>query len=232
MVRFVEVVRPRLVVIENVPGVDHDRSRVVETAVKTLQAIGYMVSTGVVRASDLGASQARRRHFLLASLDPQVRPDVSRIPTDFQAPARPALDAIDDLDLEPERGTFGTSAEHSALNQARIRYLFDHDLYDLPDAVRPDCHRLKRHSYRAVYGRMLPDLPAPTITAGFGSTGQGRFVHPLHPRTLTPHEAARLQGFPDWFKFSAETGRRALQEMIGNAVPSKLAYVATVSLLR
>jgi DNA (cytosine-5)-methyltransferase 1 len=83
-----------------------------------------------------------------------------------------------------------------------------------------------------VYGRMRPDVPAPTITSGFGSTGQGRFVHPLEPRTLTPREAARLQGFPDWFSFSAVDGRRALQEMIGNAVPSRLGYVAAMELLR
>ena len=73
--------------------------------------------------------------------------------------------------------------------------------------------------------------PAPTITSGFGSTGQGRFVHPYARRTITPHEAARLQCIPDFFRF-AEPGRRALQEMIGNAVPPKLAYVVALEALR
>jgi DNA (cytosine-5)-methyltransferase 1 len=232
MARFIEVVRPRFAIIENVPGVAHDRTGVVYAAAEALRQSGYAISTGVVLASDLGAAQARRRHFLLASRDPNVLPDVRRIYQDFSAPPRPVLDAVGDLDVEPELGAFGTSARHSAVNQARINFLFERNLYDLPDALRPDCHRLKRHSYQAVYGRMLPDRPAPTITAGFGSTGQGRFVHPLHPRTLTPHEAARVQGLPDWLRFSAEKGRRALQEMIGNAVPSRLAYAAAASLLR
>jgi DNA (cytosine-5)-methyltransferase 1 len=46
----------------------------------------------------------------------------------------------------------------------------------------------------------------PTLRAGTGSD-RGRFqaVRPLHPtenRVITPREAARLQGFPDWFQFS------------------------------
>jgi DNA (cytosine-5)-methyltransferase 1 len=46
----------------------------------------------------------------------------------------------------------------------------------------------------------------PTLRAGTGRD-HGRFqaVRPLHPtenRVITPREAARLQGFPDWFQFS------------------------------
>ncbi|HST49306.1 DNA cytosine methyltransferase [Jatrophihabitans sp.] len=231
MVRFVEVVRPKRVLIENVPGVAYDRSGVTAVAEQVLRGLGYTVDTGVVRASDVGAAQARRRHLLLATRGEQGV-SIGDIAMGFGAPPRPVLDAIDDLDVEPNRGVFGSPATHSRTNQNRIQYLFDHGLYELPDEQRPECHRLKKHSYRAVYGRMYPDRPAPTITAGFGSTGQGRFVHPLRPRTLTPHEAARLQGFPDWFSFETVEGRRALQEMIGNAVPTRLAYAAIVSLLR
>src|SRR5205823_6332402 len=104
------------------------------------------------------------------------------------------------LDLRSET-LFDTAAVHAAVNQRRIEYLFEHDVFDLPNEIRPDCHRLKDHAYHAVYGRMRWNEPAPTITTGFGSTGQGRFVHPLKPRTLTPHEAARLQLIPDFFCF-------------------------------
>ena len=88
---------------------------------------------------------------------------------------------------------------------------------------RPDCHRFKDHDYRAVYGRLRADLPAPTITTGFGSPGQGRFTHPRFARTITPHEAARLQFIPDFFRFRTEK-RKRLQELIGNSVPPKMAY--------
>jgi DNA (cytosine-5)-methyltransferase 1 len=139
--------------------------------------------------------------------------------------------AISDLLDRVETGPFDTPAKHSATNQARIEYLFSNALYELPDDQRPDCHRLKAHSYKSVYGRLRPDEPAPTITTGFGSTGQGRFVHPTLPRTLTPHEAARVQFIPDFFDFGDER-RGALQDMIGNAVPPKISYLLALELLR
>jgi DNA (cytosine-5)-methyltransferase 1 len=54
--------------------------------------------------------------------------------------------------------------------------------------------------------RLDPDGFCPTLRAGTGPD-QGSFqaVRPLHPtesRVITPREAARLQGFPDWFQFS------------------------------
>jgi DNA (cytosine-5)-methyltransferase 1 len=228
-VRFAEVIRPRVVLIENVPGVAHDQLGVVQRAVARLTELQYSVRTSVVSAEEFGVPQRRRRHVLVASANGALESDEVRL---LRSRERPVTWAIDDLGVSPSRDVFDSPARHATVNEQRIRYLFEHDIYDLPDAQRPDCHRLKPHSYRAVYGRMFADRPAPTITAGFGSTGQGRFVHPFEPRTLTPHEAARVQGFPDFFDFSPCRGRRALQQMIGNAVPPRLAYALAVTLLR
>jgi DNA (cytosine-5)-methyltransferase 1 len=52
----------------------------------------------------------------------------------------------------------------------------------------------------------------------------GRYVHPEERRTLTAHEAARLQFFPDFFDFSSAKTRTKLAQIIGNAVPPKGAY--------
>src|SRR4051812_46467341 len=88
-----------------------------------------------------------------------------------------------------------------------------------------------RSTYISMYGRLLPDQPAQTVTTGFGSMGQGRYVHPTARRTITPHEAARLQFIPDFFEFGARE-RTALAEMIGNGVPPKLTYIVALELLR
>ncbi len=93
------------------------------------------------------------------------------------------------------------------------------------------CHRDPNHKYKSMYGRLDWDKPAQTITTGFGSPGQGRYLHPSQLRTLTPHEAARLQFFPDWYDFRSVTKRKRLQEMVGNAVPPKLGYLLTLDVL-
>lgn len=229
MVRAAEVIRPRHLLIENVPQVVHDEKGVVQTAVLALRKLGYEVDTRTVNAAVLGVSQRRRRFFLLASKEKRM--SIGAAVSRYRRETRGIRWAIADLEGLESDDVFDTPSTPSEENQRRIEYLFDHDLYDLPDDQRPDCHRLKDHSYRAVYGRMQWDRPAQTITTGFGSTGQGRNVHPSRRRTITPHEAARLQFFPDFFDFG-DTGRAALQEMIGNAVPPKMAYVLTVDLLR
>ena len=60
----------------------------------------------------------------------------------------------------------------------------------------------------------------PTIRAGTaadrGSFQAVRPIHPGSPRVITPREAARLQGFPDWFQFHATKWHSFRQ--IGNSV--------------
>lgn len=90
-------------------------------------------------------------------------------------------------------------------------------------------------SYGAVYGRMRPDAPAPTITTGFTSPGRGRFIHPTERRTITPREAALIQGFPGNYRFVTEAGglptRTQLAKWIGDAVPMPLGYAAALAAL-
>lgn len=82
---------------------------------------------------------------------------------------------------------------------------------------------------------MRPNEPAPTITTGFTTPGRGRHVHPTERRTLTPREAATLQGFPLNYRFITEKGslptRTQLAKWIGNAVPMPLGYAAALSAL-
>lgn len=246
--RFVEVFRPRAVLIENVPTVVHDKARVVEVTKKHLQSLPswrrrgvqfgrYSVDEFHLRGTDFGIPQTRKRHFLIASTGWFPRHE-QLLATHGAAP-RGVLWAIDDLleaegRCEADRSRYFDSAPvPSAENRRRIKYLFERRLYELPDSQRPPCHRAGGHSYGSVYGRLRPDRPAPTITTGFGSPGQGRFIHPLLQRTLTPHEAARLQYFPDFFVFDDPgMNRNALHKLIGNAVPPRFAYILALELLR
>ena len=229
-VRCAEILKPDTLIIENVPGVLYDTHGVLQTADEYLRTIGYSVSYGVVKMWKIGVAQTRQRMLLVASRI-MNNVDLGKIVEQATLPARTMQWVIGDLvDKYDEQSVFNSSALHSTTNQARIHYIFEHDLYELPNEQRPDCHRLKPHTYPAVYGRMHWDRPAPTITGGFACCGRGRFVHPLYERTLTPHEAARVQYFPDFFDFGGMT-RMGLVRAIGNAVPARAGYVVALPLL-
>ena len=140
--------------------------------------------------------------------------------------------AIGDLSgVAIESAIDGVPAQTPTMKR-RIHYLFRHGLYDLPNHQRPLCHRIDNHTYKSVYGRLHWGRPAQTITSGFRCMGQGRFVHPKARRTLTSHEAARLQLIPDFFTLGDPEHPTILAEMIGNAVPPKLTYIVALELLR
>jgi DNA (cytosine-5)-methyltransferase 1 len=72
------------------------------------------------------------------------------------------------------------------------------------------------------YGRLRWDRPSYTISTYFNRPGNGCFIHPSAPRLITVREAARLQSFPDSFRFYGEGRSRFVQ--VGNAVPPLMAY--------
>ncbi len=228
--RFAGLTGARHVIVENVPTVLHDKSQVVQRTIKALKELGYYVVDGFVNLWELGVPQTRKRHILVASVN-EV-PSLIEMTAGYRTPARPASWAIEDLLNTDRKDPFDQPSKSLPLNKKRIDYLFDQGLYDLPDHMRPDCHRTKRHSYKAVYGRMHWDRPAQTVTGGFDSMGRGRFVHPSQRRVITPHEAARLQFIPDFFDLSSVGRRRSLISMIANAVPPKLSYAIGLELLR
>mgnify|MGYP001081628903 CR=1 FL=1 len=75
--------------------------------------------------------------------------------------------------------------------------------------------------------RLASDGLCPTLRAGTGpDRGSYQAVRPIHPtlpRVITPREAARLQGFPDWFQFAPSKWHSFRQ--IGNSVSPILAEV-------
>lgn len=232
MARFAAVVEPTHIIIENVPGVRHDKARVFDRTVSALTKLGYSVDAWKLPAERVGVAQRRHRTVVVGSVAAPVGDGfLRRMVSQYTRPPRPVGWALADLlDLESEH-PIDTATVQSKVSQERIDWLFDNDEYDLPDELRPDCHRTKNHTYKSVYGRLYWDQPAWTITTGFPVMGQGRFLHPLRRRGLTPREAARLQFFPDFFDFGIQN-RKGYAQMIGNAVPGKLAYVLGLELLR
>ncbi len=87
--------------------------------------------------------------------------------------------------------------------------------------LTPDCWIRKTSGGTDLFGRLWWDKPAFTIRTEFFKPEKGRYLHPQQHRPITHREAARLQTFPDWFRFCGS--KIEIAKQIGNAVPPMLA---------
>jgi DNA (cytosine-5)-methyltransferase 1 len=215
--RFAAVLRPRAIMLENVPGLAHDH-RLDELRTQLLE-LGLETAARVVDAADYGVAQRRPRFMLLG---------VCGAPPRFAAPAvrrRTVRQAIGNL---PPAGTSGDPlhdhGERRTNAVARRIRLIPADggsRRDLPSSEQLACHR-RCDGFSDIYGRMAWDDVAPTITGGCINPSKGRFLHPEADRAITLREAALLQGFPGRYFFSLRKGKFAAAGMIGNALPPGL----------
>lgn len=230
MARAAKIFNPNFIIIENVPGAKHDRDNVFNKTANELEMLGYDVSFETINLFELGVPQKRKRLILVASKDKNLK--IDEMISAYKTTNKSLQWAIQDLmHLDYEDVLMDTPSKPSKDNMNRIKYLFDNDLFDLPNEQRPPCHQKGNHTYKSIYGRMKWEEPSQTITSGFYSMCMGRYVHPELPRTLTAHEAARLQFFPDYFSFQKAKNRTSLATIIGNAVPPKLSFVLVHGIL-
>lgn len=234
-VRFLEVFRPVFLFVENVPGIKR-KSEILHRLLAALRRSGYRTSLPVViDAVDYGVPQFRKRFILLATrLDIELGvPEPTHAPPERAAllGKRPwrtvgeAFEGLEELDSggQSETDPLHKARKHSPLNLERLRHIPPNggSRDSLPIRLRPPCHKNKNVGYHDVYGRMSLDKPANTLTTGCTNFTKGRFAHPISDRSITLREAARLQTFPDSYRFSGSYEQISAQ--IGNAVPVKLA---------
>lgn len=216
--RFVRVLRPKTIMMENVPGLT--RNSRLKKFCKVLSKLGYDWDYDVLDAADYGVPQRRRRMILLASLyGPAPFAPKSRSLRTVRA-------AIAKLDRPGRSGD--PVHDHPARRSADVRMLIKKIPRNgggrtaLPKQEQLPCHR-KVDGFRDIYGRMAWDEPAPTITGGCINPSKGRFLHPRQDRAITLREAALLQGFPRRYFFSLKKGTYPAAQMIGNAFPPMFA---------
>ncbi len=85
------------------------------------------------------------------------------------------------------------------------------------------------NSFNDKWKRLDSKKPSWTVTSHLSRDGY-MYIHPRQNRTISVREAARLQSFPDWFKFEGSRGAQFRQ--IGNAVPPLLAKALAKSVMR
>ena len=212
--RFVADLEPRSVMMENVPGLANDK-RFTEFC-RFLASRGYRGKSCVLDAADFGVPQRRLRLVYLAGRGFDI-PFASNI--DGKKTVRDVIHGL------PKAGDSGDDAhdrgEHRSKDVMRmIRRVPKNggSRGDLPRDLQLKCHE-RCDGFGDVYGRMAWNAVAPTITSGCFNPSKGRFLHPDEDRAITLREAALLQGFPREYQFDADTGKEALAELIGNAMP-------------
>lgn len=227
--RFVQALRPRYVVVENVPGLARVRGSSTHRRFrKMLQRLEYGYWEGVLDAKKYGVPQTRRRFIIIATRDMEPTPPPRThgrglLPyetVENSIRAYPPLEAGEVHPTVPNH----RAARLSPLNLERMRHT-PHDGGDRrswPDHLWLNCHKNDYEGHSDVYGRMYWQRPSPTLTCKCHSLTNGRYGHPEQDRAISLREAARLQTFDDSYVFHAEVqGRLAAQ--IGNAVPVKFA---------
>lgn len=220
--RLIKELRPRAVMMENVPGLENDLR--FKRLLRSLRGMRYRVSWKVLDLGNFGVPQRRRRLVLLA-LKGAGRPVFDLIPTSGRRTVRDAIGALPRVPKALRNLQFYHTFRSKEVKQ-RIRSIPRNggSRSDLPKGLTLQCHTEDR-GFRDVYGRMAWDEPAPTITGGCINPSKGRYLHPERNRAITLLEAARLQGFPIWYRFDGNHGRYPIAEMIGEALPPRFAKV-------
>jgi DNA (cytosine-5)-methyltransferase 1 len=241
--RAVSELKPKYVLFENVSGFFRLYQGIAyKTLLKELTDLGYEYCSGIVDAANYGLPQRRSRTIIIGwqkGLKPVDLPEITHTATESlfcNNPWNSLIDAISDLPplspgeekdyyLSPPanhyqkklRQELDTLSEHNASQYGeRMQEILGlippgGTVEDLPLHLRPKGY------FKNTYARLLPNQPAPTITRNFGTPSSSRCVHPFQNRALSTREGARLQGFPDNYRFRGSKISKNLQ--IGNAVP-------------
>lgn len=237
-VEVVKFVKPKYFVMENVPNLLTAEKGFFLNEIKGLfKDYGYSIRYGILNAADYGVPQNRRRAIIIGKYLAN--------PPELPLPCKQKVtiwDAISDLAyLESGEGEFEQeyrnspksdyekkmrkgskilynhmATKHSALALERLSLI-------PPNAgkeVLPKKH-ITKSVYSGTWSRMKQNDVAVTITTRFDTPSSGKFTHPFLNRAITVREAARLQSFPDTFKFIGS--KMSQMKQVGNAVPPLLA---------
>jgi DNA (cytosine-5)-methyltransferase 1 len=248
-IRFVTELQPLAFVMENVPALAWYQDAEGSLLERIEQAFpGYVVASQPLNALDAGVPQRRSRLFIQgncigapvrwpaeATLEPvTVEQAIGDLPV--RAPGMLSDEAI------PYQPCNGQTSYQQRMREGvpddQTHVIWDHitrqlreddkaifammpqggKYRDLPDEWK----RYRQHgkNFADKYWRLVADEPAWTITAHIAKDAY-RYIHPTQDRTLSVREFARLQSFPDRFRFCGPRTERLRQ--IGNAVPPLLA---------
>lgn len=239
--RILKILKPKMFLFENVTGIlSMNNGNLFKEVQKCFEEIGYDLKYKVLNAADYGVPEVRERVILVGTKG--TNNFEYPLPTHGTAiglkPYVTLEDALSDLPIM-ESGEEKTCYFSEPKNDFQK---FVHDCDKLRDNLSPKNgeHLIKlmealpdggskedlpielrpKSGFGNTYAKMWWKKPAPTITRNFACPSSSRCIHPRDSRALSTREGARLQSFPDSYKFYGSTSMKNLE--IGNAVPPLL----------
>ena len=234
LARAVKEIQPKVFMGENVKGLSaHDGGRTLETIKNTIRELGYtLVEPRVLKAILYQVPQKRERLILVA-----IRNDLAdKVQFKWPAPYHRIMTLRDaffkgelyDTDVPPSEGQKYPPKKQKVMELVPMGGYWR----DLPLEVQKE---YMGGSFELEGGktgmarRLSLDEPSLTLTCA-PAQKQTERCHPTETRPLTVREYARIQTFPDEWKFAGTLSSQYKQ--IGNAVPVNLAYAIGRSLIR
>ena len=239
-VKFVDLAKPKVVVIENVRGIITSNNGYAKDRIyEIFESRGYAVNHKILCASEYGVPQRRQRNFFVMIRDGEKFDFDSLKKYEGERTVEDAIGELynyeDNTTNEPFVLSSEPDSEYRAYLRSKTNEIHNHEVRypaekgqyrisfvpqggnwkDVPEELWPS-DRKNRHS--SAYKRLDVNQPSCTIDTG---NNHSNYFHPLYNRLPTVREAARLQSFPDDFVF---VGNRSEQyRQVGNAVPPLLA---------
>ncbi|MBQ8046619.1 MAG: DNA cytosine methyltransferase [Prevotella sp.] len=228
LLRFIDAKHPMAFVAENVKGLlTANKGKAIRQIIEDFQSLnpGYLIKPHLYNFADYGVPQFRERVLIVGiRLDTGfnfVHPQPTHGNGECLLPYYTAGEALEGVENVP------LNNEHLRTTE-RTRHIIGMipeggNYTDIPQDSPYYVHGMISHVYR----RIKRDEPAKTIIAAGGGGTWG--YHYPEPRPLTNRERARLQSFPDDFRFFGSTTE--VRRQIGNAVPPVGVHAVATALL-
>lgn len=230
--RIIQKKMPKVIVFENVKGLlstkyidGRNLAKVIIEDLSNMNGVGYNVVHQLVNASDYGVPQNRQRVLFVG-----VRKDLN---ITFEFPEKQSKENLTlrhILDVPPDvANNVDWAFSPQALDM--VKFIPEGGSWkDVPyEHLAPRFQRIrdnmKKYHSPNFYRRFSRDEICGTMTASAQPENCG-IIHPTENRRFTVREVARIQTFPDDFRFQTDTAKdiTAMYKVIGNAVPVTLAY--------
>jgi len=200
---IVNHIKPKFILMENVVGLRSMLGgKVEEKILDDFREIGYNIEVKTLNSADYGVPQTRKRVIFIGNRigDDIIYPRALYSKDEYKT----VRDSIEDLMDKDE-----TFCEN------HIKTKHKPQMIERLKAIEPGKSLYK--NYSDAWKKIEWDKPSCTIKENHGGVN----VHPELGRVITPREMARLQSFPDEFKFKGAKKWQLIQ--LGNAVPPLMA---------